>query len=182
MNISSIFLLPFCSTSQISSSDRDHPDHKVRASSCRKTPGKRWNMEAVFPPEVFGFFLVHSDHFLGNSDHVLANSDRFLVNYDICFWIFAETGRKSPNFSWSILAISWRMLTIFWWRMTIFWWIFRGKRLESYRKKSDNFRSEYCFHLPIFFPCFPAGSDGFPASFRRDPPVSSSRNHRPGSM
>ncbi len=38
-------------------------------------------MEAVFRPEVSGFFLVNSDHFLAKANHFLVNYNHLFVNF-----------------------------------------------------------------------------------------------------
>ncbi len=51
-------------------------------------------MEAVFWPEVSGFFLVNSDHFLANSNHFLLNYDHLCVNFR---GKRPESHRKNPE-------------------------------------------------------------------------------------
>jgi len=78
-NNSELSMLDLSSTS-VSDSDTDHsitnyvsdvptgePRSKITGRFRQESIGNHWNVKAVFPPEIFGFFPMISDQFLPES-------------------------------------------------------------------------------------------------------------------
>ncbi len=173
---------------------------------CRKTPGKNWNMEAVFRREVFEFFLVtfrpvpaknssengyhspeHGYYFVRKWSEFTrknpATFRKFPVKIHkqmvIIHRKWSEFTRKNPaTFRTFPVKIHKQMVIIHrkWSEFTRKRSAFTTKWSEFTRKKSGDFRPEYCFHIPTFFRCFPSGTGPYYLNWENIPSPSASYN------